>query len=67
MFPAALTAWEPYLVGFLAEVAAVGLHPGVHGLVFLQHGGAVEHLVADGALVEITRVAVLEVLPVLLH
>ena len=57
----------PYLVGLLAEVAAVGLHPGVHALVLVQQGGAVEHLVADGALVEVAGVAVLEVLPVLLH
>lgn len=56
-----------YLVRLVAEVTAEGLGSSVCGLVFVQQGGAGEHLVAGWTLVELFRVELLDVLAMLLQ
>ena len=61
--------WEKsssYLVGLLADFAAERFAARVAGLVFVQQGGATECLLAEETLVELLRVALLDVLPVIL-
>lgn len=55
-----------HLVGLVAELTAERFSGLVRGLVFLQQGGAAEHLVTGGALVELFGVNFLDVLLMLL-
>lgn len=55
------------MVRLVAEVTAEGFGSNVCGLVFVQQGGAGEHLIACGALVELFRMKVLDVLTMLLQ
>lgn len=57
----------PYLIRLVAEVTAEGFGSGVRALVFVQQGGAGEHLVAGGTLVELFWVKLLDVLAMLLQ
>ena len=54
-----------YLVRLVAQLTAERLGSSVGGLVFVQQGGAVEHLVTGGTLVELLWVQLLDVLPML--
>lgn len=56
-----------HLVGLVAELTAERFVAPVGGLVFFQQGGAAEHLVTGGALVELLRVDLLDVLLMLLQ
>lgn len=58
---------SPYLVRLVAEVTAEGFGSHVRGLVFVQQGGAGEHLIACGTLVELLGMKVLDVLTMLLQ
>lgn len=55
-----------HLVRLVADVTAEGLGSCVCDLVFVEEGGTREHLVADGTLVELLWVELLDVLPMLL-
>lgn len=56
-----------YLVGLVTQFAAEGFPSRVCCFVFVQQGGAGEHSVAGGTLVELLGVEFLNVLPMLLQ
>lgn len=66
-WPAAVNRSRSYLVRLVAQVAAEGLGPAVCAFVFVQQGGAGEHLATGGTLVELLRVDLLDVLAMLLQ